>query len=356
MTPANKLPDIRKEAFKKARENAGLSTQELALKACLSNRQIEQLENGEIASFYGAQVKYTAAKKVAALLKLSEKEAFDFGSEPKAIDKVAMVEETPPVEIKKTKITKVEKNKADVTKVDVTKADTAKAETNKAPAVKVEQSTSESAPVISKRDLELELQDVVVEKSIAKQSTSSSSQKKWFLMLSLLAAVIFSIVNLRPLFAPEAPKEEVAVTPPLPVDPAPAPEEKVSAVVPVMPPVASAAAPSSTDCPAMDSAPATYRPDAPKKAADMVYMQSKSAQMVCVIDAIGKVQNKQLEPGVGVSVYGKAPLKVLTSGLDQVDLYFQGAKVRPASLSGKTIILEAAELPQPLIPTDSGLR
>jgi hypothetical protein len=85
-------------------------------------------------------------------------------------------------------------------------------------------------------------------------------------------------------------------------------------------------------------------------------MQSKSAQMVCVIDALGKVQNKQLEPGVGVSVYGKAPLKVLTSGLDQVDLYFQGAKVRPASLASKTIILEGAELVQPLTPSDSQLR
>jgi hypothetical protein len=141
-----------------------------------------------------------------------------------------------------------------------------------------------------------------------------------------------------------------------PANSEPAPEEKASAPVAVSTPVVSAAVTPSTDCPAMDSSPATYRADAPKKAADMVYMQSKSAQMVCVIDALGKVQNKQLEPGVGVSVYGKAPLKVLTSGLDQVDLYFQGAKVRPASLSGKTIILEAAELTQPLAPTDSQLR
>ena len=351
MTPANKLPDIRKEAFKKARESAGLSTQELALKACLSNRQIEQLENGEIASFYGAQVKYTAAKKVAALLKLSENEAFDFGGEPTAIDKVAMVEETSPLGNKKTKT-----NAAEIKAAETNKADVAKVE-----AVKIDKPKVESAPVVSKPDLVLELQDVVVEKSVAKQSASPSSQKKWLLILSLIAAVIFSIVNLRPLFFPDTPKEEVAVTPPLPLDPAPAnpdpaPEEKASAAVPVIPPAASAAAPASTDCPAMDSTPATYRPDAPKKAADMVYMQSKSAQMVCVIDALGKVQNKQLEPGVGVSVYGKAPLKVLTSGLDQVDLYFQGAKVRPANLSGKTIILEAAELTQPLIPTDSQLR
>ena len=336
MTKANKLPEIRKEAFKKARESAGLSTQELAVKACLSNRQIEQLENGEIASFYGAQIKYTAAKKVAALLKLAEQDAFDFGSQPPVKEVALPVEETPPVENKKT-------------------------EANKPEQIKVEKSQAVSPPSQSKPADALELQDVIVEKSVVKQSASSSPQKKWFLILSLIAAVIFSVVNLRPMFFPEAPKEVVAETPGMPVEvapvnPEPAPEEKASAPAVVSAPVVSAAVPPSTDCPAMDSAPATYRPDTPKKAADMVYMQSKSAQMVCVIDALGKVQNKQLEPGVGVSVYGKAPHKVLTSGLDQVDLYFQGAKVRPANLSGKTIILEAAELIQPLAPTDSQLR
>lgn len=336
MTKANKLPEIRKEAFKKARESAGLSTQELAVKACLSNRQIEQLENGEIASFYGAQIKYTAAKKVAALLKLAEQDAFDFGSQPPVKEVALPVEETPPVENKKNEANKLEQ-------------------------IKVEKSQAVSPPSQSKPADALELQDVIVEKSVVKQSASSSSQKKWFLILSLIAAVIFSVVNLRPMFFPEAPKEGIAETPGMPVEvapvnPEPAPEVKASAPVAVSTPVVSAAVAPSTDCPAMDSVPATYRPDTPKKAADMVYMQSKSAQMVCVIDALGKVQNKQLEPGVGVSVYGKAPLKVLTSGLDQVDLYFQGAKVRPANLSGKTIILEAAELIQPLAPTDSQLR
>jgi transcriptional regulator with XRE-family HTH domain len=336
LSQAKKIPNIRKEAFKTARESAGLSTEELALKACLSNRQIEQLENGEIASFYGAQVKYTAAKKVAALLKLSEQDAFDFGNQPPVMEVAVPVEEMPLVENKKIKANKPEQ-------------------------IKVEKPQAVSPPAQTKPDIALELQDVIVEKGAANPSASSSSQKKWFLILSLTAAVIFSVVNLRPMFFPEAPKEVVAENPGMPVEPAPANpapalEEKASTPVAVSTPVITAAVAPSTDCPVMDSAPATYRPEAPKKAADMVYMQSKSAQMVCVIDALGKVQNKQLEPGVGVSVYGKAPLKVLTSGLDQVDLYFQGAKVRSASLSGKTIILEAAELAQPLTPTDSQLR
>jgi hypothetical protein len=108
----------------------------------------------------------------------------------------------------------------------------------------------------------------------------------------------------------------------------------------------------STDCPAVDVSEVTYKPDAPKKSGNMIYVQSKTAQTICVIDALGKNQNKTLEPGVGTSIYGKPPFKVLTLGLNQVDLYFQGAKVRTGS-AGKTIILEAAELSQPAASIDS---
>jgi hypothetical protein len=88
----------------------------------------------------------------------------------------------------------------------------------------------------------------------------------------------------------------------------------------------------------------------------MVYLQSKSTQTVCVIDAAGKTQNKTLEPGVGVSVMGKPPLKVLTSGLAGVEVYYQGVKVRLANATAKTVVLEPTELNQSLAPTDSQLR
>jgi len=91
----------------------------------------------------------------------------------------------------------------------------------------------------------------------------------------------------------------------------------------------------------------------------MVYAQSKTAQTICVVDAAGKTQIKILEPGVGVNIYGKPPLKVLTGGLNQVDLYYQGSKVRLANTSGKTIVLEPVELIQPTTPgapADSQMR
>ena len=76
-----------------------------------------------------------------------------------------------------------------------------------------------------------------------------------------------------------------------------------------------------------------------------------------MIDASGKTQNKLVEPGVGASFYGKSPFKVLTAGLNQVDVYFQGAKVRLSNPDIKTLILEASEVLNPLADrTDSQSR
>jgi transcriptional regulator with XRE-family HTH domain len=324
-----KLAEIRKEAFTKARESLGLSTKELSTMACLSARQIEQIENGEMSSFYGPQIKVTAAKKVAALLKLKEEDAFDFG------------EQTPPAKI--------------------------------IPEIVVEPVVEKaSAPEKKSKPQQMEETSKVVIKSLeparlfgsSKAVAQSNSKKRLFVLLGIAAALVFSIVNLRPLFFPEAPKEEIVVVETVQEpQPASTPIEEAKSAVPAPAPLASteaavAAAPAavvSTECPAVDVAAVTYKPDAPKKAGDMVYIQSKTAQTVCVIDALGKNQNKTLEPGVGASIYGKPPFKVLTLGLNQVDVFFQGAKVRTGG-TGKTIILEATEISQPAATTDSQLR
>ena len=329
MNKLSKLPEIRKEAFVQARESLGLSRKDLAAKACLSNHQIEQIENGEMGSFYSAQIKYTAAKKVASILQLTEDQAFDFAGVAPLVKEAPIVKEVALA----------------------------------APAQKLTEAPVKAKPIkaaapIAKPQLAAELQDVVVEKGGNKKPSTNSSQKKLILLLSIAAAVVFSVLNLRPLFFSEQPKEALAIVQEVaPVEPpqlsAPVAEEKTISPTPVL---AAASSTVTTDCPPAESAPTTYKSDAPKKAGDMVYLQSKNAQLVCVIDVLGKVQNKQLEPGVGVSVYGKAPFKVLTAGLDQIDLYYQGSKVRPSNPTGKTIVLESAEFNQPLTPTDSQLR
>lgn len=332
MNKPAKLPEIRKDAFAKARESFGLSTKELSGMACLSVRQIEQIENGEMSSFYSPQIKITAAKKVAALLKLTEDDAFDFG------------EKSLPAKIVTEKIAEPVTEKVEIVeKVSLPEKKSKPQQVEETP--KAVAKTPE--PV---RYLEG-----------GKAASKDNPKKKLFVLIGIAAALVFSAVNLRPLFFPEPPKEEIVVVETVQeVTPASAPAEDPKPAVPVQAPtpLADTAVPVavvSTECPAVDAAATTYKPEAPKKSGDMVYVQSKMAQTVCVIDASGKNQNKTLEPGVGASIYGKPPFKVLTLGLNQVDLYFQGAKVRTGS-AGKTIILEAAEIIQPAASTDSQLR
>ena len=332
--------EIRKEAFTKARESLGLSTKELSGMACLSVRQIEQIENGEMSSFYGAQIKVTAAKKVAALLKLKEEDAFDFGKK------------VPPAKIIPEKI--VEPVAKKVEKVEIVEKTPAPKKQSKPQQVEETPKSVIKSPEPTKPH------------EASKAVAQKNPQKRLFVLLGVTAALAFAVVNLRPLFFPEPPKEEIVLVeavqeaPPVsaaveeakPAIPAQAPAP-ITVPIPVV--AAAPAAIVSTECPAVDVSAVTYKPDAPKKSGDMVYVQSKTAQTVCVIDASGKNQNKTLEPGVGASIYGKPPFKVLTLGLNQVDLYFQGAKVRAGGAS-KTIILEAAEVSQPAASTDSQLR
>ncbi|MBU3639440.1 helix-turn-helix transcriptional regulator [Polynucleobacter sp. AP-RePozz3-80-G7] len=332
-----KLPEIRKEAFTKARENLGLSTKDLSGMTCLSVRQIEQIENGESSSFYGDQVKFTAAKKVAGLLNLTPEEAFDFSGVAQPV-----------------KATDVEEKFQEETKASVVEK---KIKTEKVKEVKYVTPAAKVTEQQAQKSNANKITDNVIDYRV-KSASSENPKKKLFLLLAIGAALIFSVVNLRPLFFPEPVKEEVVMIQEVAQEPAPvesAPDAKPApAVMPEPAPVALSA-----ECPPADASALNYKPEAPKKAGDMVYLQSKTAQTVCVVDATGKTQNKMLEPGVGASVYGKSPLKVLTGGLNQVDLYYQGAKVRIGNTSSKTIILEQAEIIQPANPsvsTDSQLR
>ncbi len=361
MTSNSKLPEIHNEAFIKAREKLGLSAKDLGGMACLSTRQIEQIESGETSSFYGAQIKLTAAKKVAKILGLSDEEAFDLGEKSSAKN----VDPEPTPVLEPTPVTEP---------APVVNQVQASPESSKPKKSKVTVDPIE-APQIQA--------EIIGDTPVPASSTTSSpaskpaKKKNLFLWLSVLAAAAFAVINLRPLFFADQPeeiivvKEAVIAAPPAPspppVDSAPTsapttpPGSAPTAVPPTAPTTPSAPVPATTAevsmaCPA-EEAMISYKPEAPRKAGDMVYVQAKSKQVVCVIDASGKTQNKLLEPGVGASFYGKPPFKVLTPGLAEVDVFFQGAKVRPSNPNGKTIILEAGEvMTAPVDKTDSQFR
>jgi transcriptional regulator with XRE-family HTH domain len=75
---------INGELLRLRREAGGWVIHDMATRACLSVKQIRQLEDGGMSSFYSQAVKATAAKKLGALLGLSPEEVFARGSEPEA--------------------------------------------------------------------------------------------------------------------------------------------------------------------------------------------------------------------------------------------------------------------------------
>jgi transcriptional regulator with XRE-family HTH domain len=73
---------INGELLRLRREARGWVLNDMATRACMSVKQIRQLEDGGMSSFYSLAVKVTAAKKVGALLGLSPEEVFAQVVEP----------------------------------------------------------------------------------------------------------------------------------------------------------------------------------------------------------------------------------------------------------------------------------
>lgn len=63
-------------AVRLQRESQGWALSDLATRACLSVKQVRQIEEGGMTAFYSETVKLTAARKIAALLHMSEKQLF----------------------------------------------------------------------------------------------------------------------------------------------------------------------------------------------------------------------------------------------------------------------------------------
>lgn len=71
---------INGELLRLKRESHGWLVSDLATRACMSTKQIRQLEEGGSSSFYSESVKLTSAKKVGSILGLSPAEVFGFAS------------------------------------------------------------------------------------------------------------------------------------------------------------------------------------------------------------------------------------------------------------------------------------
>jgi len=103
-------------------------------------------------------------------------------------------------------------------------------------------------------------------------------------------------------------------------------------------------------CPGPDVSIVTFKPTAPTKTGDFVYVVSKNKQVLCVKDSTGKVDRKVLDEATSpaftsTSFYGKPPFLVMSNGLSQLDIFFQGQKVPLQAGAVKSIQLDEVTLP-----------
>jgi cytoskeleton protein RodZ len=346
MSSKRSTPEIRAAAFSAAREKCAMSVEELAHLACLSKKQIKQIENGGRESFYSPAIKYIAAKKVAQLIQLDEKDAFDFG--PQAELPFAQAADSI-----QSELTGAEQESS----LDLKK---------EAPKQEATQTTKGESKEAKKEAVsQLEAKPILVEafkpEPIVRANSGGREQKpagkKWVWLLPV-GALVLALVQFQPLLEVQLdalmgkpkPVEETALTAaPVdvaptspPADPANANAAATPQVIPVAPvitpnPVVAVAA--NPACPLPDASIENYKSPSPSKPGNMVYIKVSTAQIVCVEDGDGKVQTKAMEPGLGHSFYGKPPFKLLTSGLSSAEVFFQGFRVRPSNADSKSILL-----------------
>jgi transcriptional regulator with XRE-family HTH domain len=315
-----RIPDVRGEVLQKAREAKGLSVSELATKVCFSIKQIEQLENGEKSHFYSLAIKANAAKRVADELGISHDDVFDFGSD---LVEVAKAPQISPVENTKPPISsEVQINSAQ----DVEK----KASQKKRPQPKSAAPKQDAEQKVGQLERFEEAPPPVIQKNRNLYYYGGAT------VLAAIGVVVLNMNQPQPIKATELAKlpSETISTEPKKEEVA-APNSAVIASTPQL-------SPSQTidGCPSEDASAKSYRMSAASKPGNMVYVQSRTAQTICVKDASGKVEKKSLEVGGSYSFYGKAPFVVMTSSLGQTDLFFQGSKVKIDNPNSKSIILE----------------
>jgi transcriptional regulator with XRE-family HTH domain len=330
----NPLPDVIGARLKAAREARKLERVELANLCCLSAKMILELEEGGMSSFYSFPLKISAAKRVGNFLNLTESNYLSF-PQPPAEPVEGLEGATPEAE-------------------DLARTEVAPAELNPTSA-QDEVLAGSRDPAITER---LEWQELLTEKVGGDVSGPEASARYSFslravLFLSLglaIGGLLFGLNTKYDLVYQVAALMETKPTPPpaVPVEEASkeAADEGKAQVQPdpalsqeVKPAEAVAA---TGQCPYKQNGQLlSYQSPNPSKPGDTVNLKTLIKQTVCFVDGAGKQLVMAMEANTALAFKGVAPFTVLAQDLDDVEMYFQGWRVRfPAAGTKQVQLLE----------------
>lgn len=306
--PQERLPEIIGSALKSAREKRGMEHAELATQCCLSSKMVLELEEGGITSFYSFQTRLSAAKRVATYLGLSPEEYLeqvvkvvsDPDSLPEAVN-VPSKEDEKQVPMSTTSV--INEDELDDLIIESTHSGT-------------------SLPHFSMRLAPVKRALLILGLMIVLGALYGLENR--FEVSSQVIAV-FESMGSKKVEQPETPREEFAAQEPK-QDPI---EEKTAPQADAKPELGRAVASSQSQCPPVrdDQAP-IYKSPNPSKLGDAVNVKTLIKQSICVTDGQGKQTLVDLEPNTAYSFKGLSPFIVSAQDLDNVEMFYQGWRVR----------------------------
>ena len=341
----SRLPEIIGSALKAAREKRGMERGELATQCCLSSKMILELEEGGNSSFYNFQLKLSSAKRVGTYLGLSPA---DYLEQPVEVAPQIPQVTSPEVE------SSPETLDANSSQENISAKEDSKEERkeDKKPA-----EVSAPKPVVDEGE---QLDDLIYQSthsgtSLPYVAMRSAPLKKFGLALGLLVVlgafygvenqfhVSSSVVAYIDSFKTkkveqETPSESANQESKQAAVEESAPEKTQAKPEPVV--AVAVAATTQTQCPPVrDDQVPIYKSSNPSKLGDAVNIKTLVKQSICVTDGQGRQTLVDLEPNTAHSFRGVSPFVVSAQDLDNVEMYYQGWRVRPANAGVKQIKL-----------------
>ena len=343
----SRLPEIIGSALKAAREKRGMERGELATQCCLSSKMILELEEGGNSSFYNFQLKLSSAKRVGTYLGLSPA---DYLEQPVEVAPQIPQVTSPEVE------SSPETLDANSSQENISAKEDSKEEKkeDKKPA-----EVSAPKPVVDEGE---QLDDLIYQSthsgtSLPYVAMRSAPLKKFGFALGLLVVlgalygvesqfhVSSSVVAFIDSFKTkkveqETPSESANQESKQAAVEESAPEKTQAKPEPVVAVAVAAAATTQTQCPPVrDDQVPIYKSSNPSKLGDAVNIKTLVKQSICVADGQGRQTLVDLEPNTAHSFRGVSPFVVSAQDLDNVEMYYQGWRVRPANAGVKQIKL-----------------
>ena len=256
----NHIPQINGDLLRMRREELGWALADLATRACLSKKQVKQIEEGGTSSFYSDTVKMTAAKKIGGILGLPEQSVFVVEEPEVVVYEAASQEDTTT-------------HTSDDVHAGSSPGEKAHAEPSASTGQDIHDSNAGSKDIASAA-VKPYLKSPSIETSVIQKSTNSaldsedkpkSKNSLWFIIALFAAALGLAAVMQKPAPTPPVePPPPLQVLPPEQPDPAasaPNAAASASGAVPAVSSVTSAPATSTT--PSTTSSPSNVPTSAP---------------------------------------------------------------------------------------------